>query len=446
MPVVKLDGLGDGVEDATPALQEALAAGGEVRIPRGTYRLTQPLEVHLNDAGPLSLTAEGGARLVMTAPGPALALIGTHGGSADPKSIVDGIWAHERMPLVDGLEILGAHPEADGIQLDGTLQATLTRLLIRECRHGIRVVRRNRNIIVSHCHLYRNRGTGLFLDAVNLHQINVVGCHISYNARGGLVVRDSEIRNLQVTGNDIEYNYDPMATESADVWIETGPSSVREATIASNTIQAIPSPGGANIRIVGQSAEVAHKAGLICITGNLISSQETLIHLKWTRGITISGNAFQSARQYTLLAQESSGLVVGNNQLDRNPDYGTQFSDGIRLDRCRASVLQGLQITGATAGSAESGGVVDLRGCEDVCIRDVQILDPAHRGIEIRDSHSCTVRGCHIRDRRTQPTMRQAVRVVGGGGNWISGNYLGRGQDRALHLEAGSGQQEHNIL
>lgn len=446
MQLKNFGAVGDGVADDTEALQGVLREGGEVRIPRGTYRLTQPLVAELNDAGPLSIAAEGGARLIMTAPGPALRLVGTLAGSADPKTIPDSIWAHERMPLVDGLEILGAHPEADGVELDGTMQATLSRLLVRGCRHGVRVVNRNRNVIVSHCHLYRNRQTGLFLDAVNLHQINVVGSHISYNARGGIVVRASEIRNLQITGNDIEYNYDPGEPESADIWIETGSRSVREATIASNTIQAIPSPGGANIRVVGQSAEAPHKAGLICITGNLISSQETLVHLRWARGITLTGNAFQSARQYTLLAQESSGLVVGANLFDRNPDYGTDYRDGIRLERCRATVLAGLQMTGCSAGDPDAGGCIDLRACEDVCIRDVQILDPEHRGIEVRDSHHCSIQGCHIRDRRRQPTMQHAVRVVGGGANWVAGNYLDRGLDRALHLEAGSGQEQNNNL
>lgn len=88
------------------------------------------------------------------------------------------------MPTVDGLEIVGAHEEACGIEADGTLQLTLTRVAIREALHAVRLAGRNRNVIVAECHLYNNRGVGLHLDGVDLHQINVTGCHISYNAAG----------------------------------------------------------------------------------------------------------------------------------------------------------------------------------------------------------------------------------------------------------------------
>ena len=74
-----------------------------------------------------------------------------------------------------------------------SLGATGPRLLIRHCRHGVHLVQRNRNVVVADCHVYENRGVGIFLDAVNLHQINVTGCHVSYNDGGGIVVRAGEV-------------------------------------------------------------------------------------------------------------------------------------------------------------------------------------------------------------------------------------------------------------
>jgi hypothetical protein len=110
------------------------------------------------------------------------------------------------MPVVAGLEIAGGHAEADGIEASGTMMLTVHMALIRGCRHGVRLVKRNRNIIISDCHIYSNRGIGVFYDDVNLHQSNVTGCHISYNDGGGVVCRGGEVRNIQIGNCDIEAN------------------------------------------------------------------------------------------------------------------------------------------------------------------------------------------------------------------------------------------------
>jgi len=90
-------------------------------------------------------------------------------------------------------------------------------LLIRKCRHGVHLTGRNRNVIVSDSHVYENRGIGVFLDAVNLHQINVTGCHVSYCDGGGIVCRAGEVRNLQITGCDIESNHGANGPATANV-------------------------------------------------------------------------------------------------------------------------------------------------------------------------------------------------------------------------------------
>ena len=87
-----------------------------------------------------------------------------------------------------------------GIELIETMQAVFEGVLIRRVRHGIRLHKRNRNVLISHCHLYFNTGVGIFLDRVNLHQINIAGSHISYNRLGGIRIEGSEVRNLQITG------------------------------------------------------------------------------------------------------------------------------------------------------------------------------------------------------------------------------------------------------
>ena len=100
----------------------------------------------------------------------------------------------------------GAHAEADGFELIETMQSVFEGVLVTRCRHGIHLIQRNRNVLISHCHIYFNTGVGVYLDGVNLHQINIASSHISYNRLGGIRLDRSEVRNLQITGNDIEYN------------------------------------------------------------------------------------------------------------------------------------------------------------------------------------------------------------------------------------------------
>src|SRR5262245_48666029 len=189
---------GDGKADDWKALQTAVDSGnGVVRLPRGTYGRSRPVVIDLDRVGPTAIVGDTVARVVMAGPGPAFRFVGTHKGTAAPASVKDNVWAKQRMPSIDGVEIVGDHPKANGVEATGTMKLTLTRLLVRRCLHGIHLTERNRNVIVSDCHVYHNRGVGLFLDHVNLHQINVTGCHVSYNDQGGIVCLGGEVRNLQ---------------------------------------------------------------------------------------------------------------------------------------------------------------------------------------------------------------------------------------------------------
>ncbi|HPO71796.1 MAG TPA: right-handed parallel beta-helix repeat-containing protein [Armatimonadota bacterium] len=414
---------GDGVADDTAALQRALdETAGELRLAPGTYRLTRPLEVRL-DRGRRAISGSGGtARLLMAGLGPAVRLTGTHRGSAAPEQTAGEVADSQRMPVLFDLEIAGEHPEADGVEIAYAWQPTLSRVQVQRCRHGIHVVANNRNVLISDCHIYHNAGAGIFLDKVGLHQINIIGSHISYNRRGGIKVWRSEIRNLQITGNDIEYNFDRDADVSADVWIETGTSSVREVTIASNTIQAVPTSGGSNIRVIGHSVEVGHKAGLISIAGNIISSQETNVYLQWARGITFTGNTFFNGQRHSIHARQSTHLLVGSCVFDHNPDYPRDAQDGLLFEECEGVTLTGLHLVDLLAGSPERGGAIELRACRGVSITDCQILNPAHRGIALERCDRVLVANCLIADTRAQPSMVEAIRDEGSTRACFTGN------------------------
>ena len=125
---------GDGTTDDTEAIQHAVRDGdGRIRFSRGTYRISQTIEIHLDETGRTGIEGDGSATLLMTGPGPAIRLIGTHKGTGDPKSVTQAVWDRQRMPTIRGIEITADHPEADGIELIETMQAIVDRQVVGKC-------------------------------------------------------------------------------------------------------------------------------------------------------------------------------------------------------------------------------------------------------------------------------------------------------------------------
>lgn len=416
--------VGDGRVDDTKALRHAVEqGGGELSFPRGTYRLTAPLEIDLDRSGPIALTGQGGtARLLMDGPGPAVRLVGTHDKSADPTGFAPRVWLHQRMPTVTALEIVGNHDQADGIEIEGTMQPTIAGVSIRRCRYGIHLVKRNRNVLLANAHIYDGRGPaiGVYFDGVDLHQAIITGCHISYCRHAGIKLARSSIRNLQITGCDIEYNFDPSQPESADVWIDARETTVREGTIASNTIQARESARGANIRIEGPARDDSAGAGLWNITGNVLQSQQVNVWLRHCRGITLTGNTFGCAFERSIVLEQCRDIVVGANVIDHNPDYRGAYHNGIRILKSAGINLQNLILDGSRAGSADEGGAIEVIDSSEVLILGCQILDPEFRGVEIRGGRNIKVSECQIVDRRARPTMREPIRILDGQGQPVA--------------------------
>jgi hypothetical protein len=253
--------------DQTEALQKQINETGALLLPTGTHRITKPLVFALSQKRSTAVRPEAGAvTLIMDGPGPAIRITGSHKGTASPKTFEPATW-NENMPLIEGIDIVGNHPQANGIELFQTVGAIVNKVSVRWCHHGIHLVERNRNVVISDVHLYENSGIGLYLDDLSLHQINVSNSHISYNRTGGIVVRDGNVRNLQITGCDIEGNMpdDDTHTNAANIMIDVSATpkdrskSVAEVAITGCTIQHSSNysgsqydsiaPGGANIRI-----------------------------------------------------------------------------------------------------------------------------------------------------------------------------------------------------
>ena len=102
---------GDGITDDTEAIRDAItgAEDGVVEFPRGSYRITQNIEINFSQSGRVGLVGKGGStRIIQEAEGPAFRFIGLHdNGTSDPASIAPVTWEKERMPLMEGFEIVG---------------------------------------------------------------------------------------------------------------------------------------------------------------------------------------------------------------------------------------------------------------------------------------------------------------------------------------------------
>lgn len=430
--VRQLGTVGDGKTDDTAVIQTAVeAGGGVVRLPKGTYRITKPIVIELDKVGYTSICGDGVARIVMAGPGPALKFVGTHFKSADPADFANNVWERQRMPLVDGLAIDGAHPEAVGIEATGTMELTLTRLHIRGTLHCIHLVGSNRNLIVADCHLYENRGVGIFYDNVSLHQSNIIGCHISYNRGGGLVSRAGNVRNIHITGCDLESNMGRDTPPTANILIDcsgsvegTGEVAITGCTIQHNN----DSPDSANIRILGRSKPTAKLAlvreGHVTITGNVLSDVKVNVHLRDCRGVTFTGNTFWMGFTHNLLIEDCSDIILGPNNFDRNPlyNYGNSLDarNSLVVRNSEDCTLTGLHVTNVWR---EPAGL-QIENCKRMNVTNCTILDCDNVGLLLKDVMSSRVSDCLIRDDRENAKSASLV-VTGGQGNMIVHNLLG---------------------
>lgn len=433
---------GDGKTDDTAALQRLIDTTGSVKLPKGTYRLTKTLTVDLTKTGFAALSGDGTVRLVMESAGPAIHFVGTHEGSAAPDSFKPEVWANERTPMVDGVEIVGAHPEADGIEATGTMQITLTRVVVRECRHAVHLTKRNRNVLISACHFYHNTGIGVFYDDVNLHQSNIAGSHISYNDGGGVVSRAGNVRNLHIGTCDIEGNHTKDGPPSANIELDSRGGSIGEVAVTGCTIQHTnKSPDSANIRIIGSGTDPSllrragrehTREGNVTISANVFSDVQVNLEIRHARGVTITGNTFWEGFQHDILVEDSSNIVVTGNNFDRNPRYLVNGNDnaeknGLVFLRCEDCILNDNVISGVWKKRA----AVDIESGNRLQICHNSVLDSDGAGIRLEKVTNSIVSENIIRDDR-EPEKRSkepSLVFIGGKANVIGQNVIGNKQE-----------------
>lgn len=390
--------------DSTAVLQNMIDEhGGNLLLEKDdVLRITEPLVFDLAKHKAVAVKAAGGVTIVMDGPGPALRFVGSHEGTASPASFKPTTW-NERMPMVSGIEILGNHAEADGIELVQTVGAIVSGVSVRWCRHAVHLVNRNRNVIVSDCHLYENSGVGIYLDDVNLHQINVGTSHISYNRQGGIVVRDGNVRNLQVSGCDIEGNMpaDETPTKTANILIDVSGSpdtraqSIAEIAITGCTIQHSANygtgdikkvaPGGANIRLAGKKI---YPIDSVTISGNVLSDTTTNIDIDYALDVAINANNFFAPQPANLHVSNSQRVVVSGNTF--NP---RQFErpGTITFDDCADCIIANSTLHQF----ATDTGALILDRCSGFTLNGLNLRD-CDSGLVLNNTTDTTISSCRV--------------------------------------------------
>ncbi|MEL6109349.1 MAG: right-handed parallel beta-helix repeat-containing protein [Planctomycetota bacterium] len=368
----------------------AVYKNGSLEFPTGIHYLEKTIEIRLAEHGSIQIHGEGRARLVMLGEGPAIRLIGTHDGTADPSSVRQRIWDRENAPTIRDLEIIGDNADCHGVELVGTMQPTLRNLTIRRTGDAIRLAERNRNVIISNCHLYENRGAGIVYDHVDLHQSNVTGCHISYNAAGGIVIRGGNVRNVHIAGCDIEANMGE-GPATANVLLEAAGGSIGEVAITGCTIQHThEATDSANIRMNLLSPKRAfadeRRHGNITISGNVLSDTQVNIDIRHTRGVSISGNTIWKGYKHNIHIRDSSAIVMSGNVMDRNERYhygdGASARLGIHLANCSRCTLTGNVLNGV---GASTEAAIDIVNSDQINIHGCTIADYPKNGVRLEN-------------------------------------------------------------
>ncbi|HNY87255.1 MAG TPA: right-handed parallel beta-helix repeat-containing protein [Candidatus Hydrogenedentes bacterium] len=445
--------LADGTRSAAAALQRMIEeSDGLVDLPAGTFLLDAPLVLDLPRLGWRSLRgADGATRLVVAHAGPGILVQGDHQGTANPATVQDHTWEKERFPSVSGVEILGAHPEADGIVLSRTMKCVIRGVLVRKCRHGIRLVERNRNTLIADAHIYDCLDTGVLLDACDLHQVNLTGSHISYNGRAGVRQFNGDVHNVQISGNDIEYNAGAEGgLPAGEIVLEAPEGIISEYSITGNTLQARPQNPGANLLVLGAENNTPHAARTMTVSGNVIGDRDKNIVLSRACRVTVTGNTVYGGAALNIHLDRCANIVLSGNNIGSRPFSHAEADphvDGVLVEECDSVLLSGNILSGHRFGTPERGGAVTLVNARTCRVTGCQILHPRVRGVHLLGGAGCVVSDNTITAPDGGEDFLAAVELSGDGKNHlVQNNALSDAPDPVLLADPAQGTVKDNTL
>jgi hypothetical protein len=142
---------------------------------------------------------------------------------------------------------------------------------------------------------------------------------------------------------------------------------------------------------------------------------------------------------HDLLVEDSSNVVVGPNNLDRNPRYEAgriSARGGVAFLRSRDCTITGLHVNGVRHHPA----AVLIEACSRFNLSNSSVLDCDGVALSLNNTSLTRVTGCVLRDDRPERNKAPALKVVGGHGNSIVSNVV----DRPAEIDRESGTSRDN--
>ena len=148
--------------------------------------------------------------------------------------------------------------------------------------------------------------------------------------------------------------------------------------------------------------------GHVTITGNVLSDVHTNLWLDSCRGVVVTGNTFWMGFEHNLLIENSSHIIVGPNNFDRNPRYSygrsLQAKNQLVVRNSRDCTLTGLHISYVQ----DSPAALSLNACDRMHVNGLTILD-CDIGLRLESVTRSRFSNCMIRDDRGEQDSLKIV-------------------------------------
>ena len=280
---------GDGKTDDTAALSHAIQQGdGQLVFPRGDYLITRPLHIPLDLHGRISIDGagrHGQAHHGRARPGPAPR---RHPSPSPPTR------ALRRWRLAQGAACRrsaawrssAGMPRPTASASKAPCSRRCSGVLIRRCRHGIHLPNRDRNVAHRRLpHLRQHAASASSSTASTCTRPTstaTTSATASRAASRSSAARSATSRSAATTSSTTTTSRRrrrPTCSSTA------AQGTVREGTHRRQHHPGRAQPGRRQRPLSGCRKDNPNAVGLLAITGNLIGSQHTLLHLHACRGV-----------------------------------------------------------------------------------------------------------------------------------------------------------------
>jgi parallel beta-helix repeat protein len=384
--------------------------GGTVYIPAGIYNITEPIVVKKSE---VSLIGAGSGTILLNT-------------SEDGKNTIELLGTEEEnlwRVKVSDMHLKGNEKCGNGIYAKRVNEISLSDMWIDH--HG------KSGIVLDHClenpriydnNLAYNKENGVWLDGC--HDIVVSANQMEEN---GIGIYGEGLYNATVTGNNIDDH-------------------IKNCIYFVNTLGSIIT---ANMleNCLGESVVLDENCDGIVLTGNTFRMPGVLSVIK-SKGVVITGNAFDSSESTALKVKESNLVTVSGNIFSGtgegvNRIYGMVMSDVFDVSISGNTIVRPLE--GGIYILGDKNGYINITGNT---IKSPSYKNQGiHSGILIQNtSHSMITNNIVIDDLEVK-NMKSAIEEKGDSDfNMITNNRVNKGLSGSIITKGTNTRKESNMI